>query len=288
MTEPPELLVAHFMSLGLIAQEDVPVMNDLVRQARETAGVRLEEHDMLGVAQALGRAVERVSAAGADVAIRRLDSLPAEERPAALEAWLDAIMPVLVASFEVLCERRARQIGRRRLLVSTQENHPTPPVAVAFVDLRGSTGFMLDHDPSEIEALTDELYAVGQEVATRHDVAAGKFLGDGVLLVSADTGRLLRAARDAVSLLDTRTELRAGAGVAWGQVIRRAGDWHGPPVNLAARLAELAAADEILVDHTAVADAPQPVARWRDVLPRGLADIRRVAVFTPLVHDEPK
>lgn len=282
MPEPPELLVAHFLSLGLIEQEDVPVMNQLVRQARETAGVRLEEHDMLGVAQALGRAVERVGASAADIAVRRLDALPAEERPAALEAWLDAIMPVIVRSFEVLCERRARQIGRRRLRVSTQENHPTPPVAVAFVDLRGSTGFMLEHNPQEIEALTDELYAVGQEVAARYDVAAGKFLGDGVLLVSADTARLLHAARHAVSLLASRTALHAGAGVAWGHVIRRAGDWHGPPVNLAARLAELAAADEVLVDHTAVADALQPVTRWRDVLPRGLPDIRRVAVFTPL------
>lgn len=280
MADPRERLTAHLLDLGIIEAEDVSSIDTLVALARDSSGVHLEEHDMLGMAQALGRAADRAAAAGADIAVRRLDHLPAAERSAAAEAWITAVMPVVAATFTLLCERRARQISRRRLGAAAEGRHAEPPVTVAFVDLRGSTAFMLDRSPHEIEELTDVLYAVGQEAATHHDVAAGKFLGDGVLLVSADTARLLAAAREAVASLARRTELRAGAGVAWGQVIRRAGDWHGPPVNLAARLAEVAAADEILVDFTAMDRHDGASATWRDIVPRGVPEPRRVAVFT--------
>lgn len=276
MPDHPDALVAHLLNSGLIGEDDIPLVLALAHEAREAPGVAVDEHDMIGVAQALGRAVERVSSAGADVAVRQMSALPAAERPAALEAWLATVLPVLTRSFGVLCDRRARQIAQRRLTASARENHPNPPLTVAFVDLCGSTSFMLDQDPHEIEALADELYLSGQTIAARHDVAAGKFLGDGVLLISADTGRLLQAARETVAALGERTPLRAGAGIARGAVIRRAGDWLGPPVNLAARLAELARADEILVDAAAFDDADAGQ-EWLEVRPRGVSELRRVA-----------
>ncbi len=277
MPEPADPLIAHFLSLGLIDAEDTPVMADLLDQARGTLGVPFDEPDLLSVAQALGRGAERVAAAGADVAVRRLRELPETEREAAVDAWIEALVRTTTAGFGVLYAHRLRRIVRRRLEASHRTDDSSPPLTVAFVDLRGSTAFMLGGSPGEIEALSDELYAVGQAVASRHEVAAGKFLGDGVLLVSADPDRLVRAACKTVSELGRRTPLRAGAGVAHGFVIRRAGDWHGTPVNLAARLAELAHPDEILLDADAVPPATT-VDGWRDVQPRGLADARRVAV----------
>jgi adenylate cyclase len=281
MAEPPDSLVARLLSFGLIGEEDVPLVLELQRVVREAPGVQIADYDILGVAQALGRAVERVAGAGADVAVRRLSELPVQEREAALEAWLATVVPIATRTFGLMCDHRARQIGQRRLTVAARTGHPSPPLTVAFVDLRGSTMFMLEHDPREVEALSDELYATGQAIAARHDVAAGKFLGDGVLLISAEPQPLLEAACATVEALGERTPLRAGAGIAHGQVIRRAGDWHGPPVNLAARLAELATADEILVDAAVPAEAGLlDDAAWRDVVPRGLPVARRVAVLT--------
>ncbi|MCW3040850.1 MAG: pH-sensitive adenylate cyclase, partial [Solirubrobacterales bacterium] len=236
----PDPLVQNLLASGLIDPADVPLVEALAHQVRTAPGVGIGEHDILSVAQALGRAAERVAAAGADVAVRRLEATPDAEREAAIEHWLGVVLPIATDAFAVFCGHRARQIARRRLTAAAYGAATSPPVSVAFVDLRGSTAFMLEHPPAAIEALTDELYATGQAVAKQHDVAAGKFLGDGVLLVSGDARRLLDAALDAVRELGARTPLRAGAGVARGAVIRRAGDWHGPPVNLAARLAELA------------------------------------------------
>lgn len=272
-------LVVQLLDAGLIDPEDAPLVVELARGARETRGVEIDEHDVLGLAQALGRAAERVAAAGADVAVRKLVELPAGEREEHLEEWLTTVQPIATEAFGVLFAHRVRQIAARRLDASARVNHPNPPLTVAFVDLRGSTAFMLRHGPQEIEALADALYTTSQAVAARHNVAAGKFLGDGVLLISGDADRLLGAARETVAALGERTPLRAGAGVARGPVIRRAGDWHGPPVNLAARLAELAAPDEVLVDEKALEAAASSALVWRDVRPRGLVEARRTAVF---------
>lgn len=277
MPEPADPLIAHFLSLGLIDAEDTAVMTELLGQARGTLGVPFDEPDLLSVSQALGRGAERVAAAGADVAVRRLRELPEGERDAAVDAWIGALVRTTTEGFGVLYAHRLRRIVRRRLEASRWADDASPPLSVAFVDLRGSTAFMLSGTTADIEALSDELYAVGQAVASRNEVAAGKFLGDGVLLVSADAARLLHTAAETVAELGRRTPLRAGGGVAHGFVIRRAGDWHGTPVNLAARLAELAPADEILVDAGAV-PAATTVDDWRDVVPRGLPDARRVAV----------
>ncbi len=280
MASPRDPLITHFLSLGLIDEEDVSLVGELLEGARSSLGVPFDEHDLLGLSQALGRAAERVAAASADVVVRRLEDLPAAARDDAMDVWLRAILTTSTTTFGVLFAHQLRRIAHRRLAVSRAQNEPSPPLTVGFVDLRGSTAFMLQSTDAEIEALTDELYAVGQAVASRNEVAAGKFLGDGVLLVSADTDRLLHATVQTVQELGRRTPLRAGAGVARGPVIRRAGDWHGTPVNLAARLAELADADEVLLDEDAT-DAHTVIAGWRDVTPRGLLHARRVAVVLP-------
>ncbi|MCW3015986.1 MAG: adenylate/guanylate cyclase [Solirubrobacterales bacterium] len=280
MAEHPDPLIAHFLSLGLIDEEDIALVQSLLEDARGTLGVPFDEHDLVGVSQALGRAAERVAAASADIVVRRLDELPAGQRDGALDDWLRSVMQTATTAFGVLYAHRLQRIAHRRLAASRETNHPSPPLAVGFVDLRGSTAFMIEGSPEEIEALIDELYAVGQAVASRNEVAAGKFLGDGVLLVSADPDRLLHATAESVVELGRRTPLRAGAGIARGPVIRRAGDWHGTPVNLAARLAELAGADEILLDAGAT-DAHTVIDHWREVMPRGLPHMRPVAVVLP-------
>jgi adenylate cyclase len=281
MAATPNPLIDHLLDLGLITPEDVPTIEALVRGARDLPATQLDDHDLFGVSQGLGRGVERIALAFADAAVRRIAQLPPDEREQAADAWLEAMVPPINEAFAVLLSRRLSSIVHRRIDRATTEV-PTVAVtlAVGFVDLRGSTAFLLEHSDAEIAALADDLYAVGQAVATRHDVTAGKFLGDGVLLVSASPQRLRDATIDAVAELGARTALRAGAGIAVGRVVRRAGDWHGPPVNLAARLAELAEPDTVLIDAAAV-DAATDVSAWRDVVPRGLSATRKVGVLTP-------
>jgi adenylate cyclase len=281
MEPPRDPLTQHFLTLGLIDEADVDLVQNLLVQVRGMMGAPFDEHDLVGMSQALGRAAERVAAASADVVVRHLSLLPPAERDAALDRWLRGVLQTSTTAFGVLFAHRLQQIAHRRLAITPPlDGTPLPPVAVAFVDLRGSTAFMLERPHTDIEDLTDELYAVGQAVASRNEVAAGKFLGDGVLFISGDPDRLLHAAAETVVELGRRTPLRAGAGIARGQVIRRAGDWHGTPVNLASRLAELAGPDEILLDAEAV-DLHTAISGWREVTLRGLPGGRRVAVVLP-------
>ena len=76
-------------------------------------------------------------------------------------------------------------------------------------------------------------------------------------------------------LLKLRTPLPAAAGVAHGRVMAHSGDFLGPAVNLASRLAELAEPNEILIDAE---DWPTLLAPGspRTVLPRWLRDGWRV------------
>ncbi len=281
MSPSSDPLVAHFLTLGLIDEGDVELVQDLLDEARGVGGLPFDESDLVGMSQALGRAAERLAAASADIVVRHLADLPEDDHDAALDRWLRAVLRSSTKAFGVLFAHRLKQIAGRRLATAPAHHGAAlPPVAVAFVDLRGSTAYMLDRSRTDVEALIDELYAVGQAVANRNEVAAGKFLGDGVLLVSGDPDRLLHAAAETVVQLGRRTALRAGGGIARGQVIRRAGDWHGTPVNLASRLAELAGPDELLLDAQAT-DPHTAIDGWREVAPRGLPAGRRVAVVLP-------
>ncbi len=268
-------LIHRLTRMGLIDPEDHDIVARLLVEARDVRIGRLDEDGLYSVTQAMGRGVDRIAAAGAEVVIGELAKLPPEEREAALSEWIAVAVTTGREAFGVLYARRLERIVRRRLAAA---HDSVSDITVAFVDLRGSTAFMLERTSAEIAELSDLLYEAGTEAATVHDVSAGKFLGDGVLLLTAHGGNVLDAALLTIRLLGERTPLRAGGGMARGEVIRRGGDWFGTPVNLAARLAEQASPGELLVDADAVPPQTEPD-QWRALIPRGLATARRVGVL---------
>ena len=276
-----EQLLDLLLRIGLIEERDAAAFADAVQRTIDGTGAAFNEHNLVGLAQAFGRGVERIALAGADAAARNLKDVPEAERDERLAAWLDAVVGPTTDAFSILFARRLEHLARRRLAAPPSDDDVSSTLDVAFVDLCGSTRFMLGSSPAVIQGLADELYAIGQEIAARHDVAAGKFLGDGVMFLSADPERLLAATCDATRLLIERTPLGAGGGIARGRVVRRGGDWFGTPVNLASRLAEVAEPGEVLVDDEARC-AGLRAESWRSVLPRGLPDGRRVAVVRPV------
>jgi len=284
MTEPQPSARARMTALaassGLVEQEDLEVVVALVERAA-TVQPELDDHALIGLVQAYGRAVDRVAAAEAELAATHLATLPPEAFERELAAWLRNILPLAEETFAIFHAHRVEQLTRRRVDALGHRGADTGNVSelsVAVVDLRQSTTFMLTHDPAEICAVVDDLYFVTSEIAAAHEVLAGKFLGDGVMLFSRDPSRLLVATRVTLHTLRDKIPLGAGAGCARGAVLRRAGDWFGTPVNLAARLSELASADEILVDEQALPDGT-PAGAWRDVTLRGLPEPRRIAVL---------
>lgn len=274
-------------SIGLVDRSQLDRIADLAARAFRLSDA-LDEHALVGLLQAYGRAVDRIASAEAMIAARHLAPLAPEDFDAAFEVWLRDVLPIARDTFELIHERRLEQLVRRRTTADAAAvaggtmtaDLEVADLAVAMVDLRGSTAFMLDRSAEAICALVDALYFAVGEVSARHEVHAGKFLGDGVLFFSADGDRLLDATLEAVALLAVRTPLQAGAGIARGKVIRHAGDWFGTPVNLASRLGELAAPGEVLLDEDAL-PAGRDTGTWRWARPRGLADERRLAVLRP-------
>jgi adenylate cyclase len=119
--------------------------------------------------------------------------------------------------------------------------------AFAFVDLCGFTRFTDEHgDEEAVEVLTCFRAAV-RETASEHAVRVDKWLGDGVMLVGVEPEPLITAVIGLQGHHETRGQLPLRGGLATGAVILLDGDdYVGRAVNLAARLCDRAASDQIL------------------------------------------
>ncbi|MGH3553009.1 MAG: adenylate/guanylate cyclase domain-containing protein, partial [Mycobacterium sp.] len=146
-------------------------------------------------------------------------------------------------------------------------------VAVAFVDIVGSTQLVTSRPAAEVVQLLNRFFAVIVDEVDRHHGLVNKFEGDASLAVFGAPNRLdhpedkaLAAARAIARRLNTEVpECQAGIGVAAGQVV--AGNVGtkerfeytviGAPVNEAARLCELAKPEpnRLLASLTAVQGA---------------------------------
>jgi adenylate cyclase len=123
-------------------------------------------------------------------------------------------------------------------------------VAVAFADLVGFThlGEMLA--PERLERLARLLAELAQDVAVP-PVGFVKTIGDAVMLVSADTTRLIEVILELIDVAAAKGLPRLKAGAAAGLAVHRAGDWFGSPVNVASRVTNLARPGTVLVTDSA-------------------------------------
>jgi adenylate cyclase len=250
---------------GLVSDLESPVAKRIAR-ARETAhGLGLDDLTTAELIQAYARGVGRIVTAEMHAAARTVESEPPESYERRLRAWTKVAAGLAVEVFQSLHDE---QLGAALA-------HAPGPVgvierqAVAFVDLCGSTRFMLQCSAHELRLLADELFFAAQRVADAHGASVVKYLGDGVFMLAPLPEAALEAAQQLVRELRGRTALRAAGGVAHGRVLAHAGDFLGPAVNLASRLAEAARPDEVLVD-TEAWPAPLSLGVPREVSPRGL------------------
>jgi adenylate cyclase len=130
-------------------------------------------------------------------------------------------------------------------------------VAIVFTDLVGFSEWAL---VAGDEAALELLRMVGRESEAAICDRGGtvvKRMGDGMMAVFGDAGLAVEAARAAcarVGALEVRGyRPRMRAGVHFGRPRKLGGDYLGVDVNIAARVAEAASADEVLVSG-AVAD----------------------------------
>jgi adenylate cyclase len=184
-----------------------------------------------------------LSTAGSEqpqVAGRRLSVLT-EQRPGLLrEAGLSALQV-----WSSISEKQGRGRGKER-------------VAVVFTDLAGFSDWTLKAGDDEAVRLLRDVDCAMEPAMREHGGEVVKRMGDGMMAVFGDSREALNA------LLDARTRLadvkadgydpRFRAGVHVGKPRKLGGDYFGIDVNVAARLAEQASPDEVLVSDAALQD----------------------------------
>ncbi|HET6964515.1 MAG TPA: hypothetical protein VFH58_07050 [Acidimicrobiales bacterium] len=131
----------------------------------------------------------------------------------------------------------------------------------AFIDLSGFTAFT-EHfgDDSTVAVLTAFRGKV-REIAARRGVRVTKWLGDGAMLSSADSGAVVAMVVEITDRIRESVPLGIRAGLANGPVIMFEGDdYIGRPANVAARLCDLADAGQALATREVASQAPRWVA----------------------------
>lgn len=162
--------------------------------------------------------------------------------------------------------------------------HPT----IVFVDLTGSSAAYESFESGVVAGMVSRITRWVSRVGEVHGGRTIKLLGDGVLLQFTARIQALSAAvflqqRYAGYLAEVPETLRLGMkiGLASGAVVQLHADSYGDPVNLAARLCDMAGADAIWADESvfdeAAAGAAEPpqVARAEGVRILSWLELRR-------------
>jgi adenylate cyclase len=140
---------------------------------------------------------------------------------------------------------------------------------VVFADLVGSTGIFERLGDETAGRFVTQLTTALSKIFEQHQGRVVKLLGDGLFVVFASEAQALTACMAIQDRLSDkpvypagmRTPIQMAMGVESGEVVEIAGDCYGDAVNSAARLADLAGADQILTTQ-----------RVRDAVPAELGD----------------
>ena len=255
----PEVIVRELIrSLGLpepapdervFSERDVEMMSFLLAGGGAQMFGREDARQFVRVT---GSALARIADAGIAMYLRgveatlvregatELDHAQANVEGLVLFDQFAAQMPAMLAHHVRLAMERSRQ---SRVEVGDFES---ARVAVGFVDLVGFTPLSQQMEPGELADLIGRFEAVAMDTATSHGGRVVKLIGDEVMFVAVE---VTQACEIATTLLGAfpGVGVTPRGGMAYGEVLSRDGDYYGPLVNLASRIADLAVPNEILV-----------------------------------------
>ena len=140
---------------------------------------------------------------------------------------------------------------------ATGRGRGTQELAILFTDLVGFSSWALRAGDAATLELLRKVGTALEEAITSHDGRIVKRLGDGVMATFLTPRTAVEAALDAhqaVANIEVKGETpRMRAGVHWGSPRKLGGDYLGVDVNVAARVAAAAKADQVLVSDVVLA-----------------------------------
>ncbi|HET9723710.1 MAG TPA: adenylate/guanylate cyclase domain-containing protein [Actinomycetota bacterium] len=166
--------------------------------------------------------------------------------------------------------------------------HRRPPrgaEAAVFADLTGYTSLTERAGDEVAASVSLTLAQLVSEVAARHRGTVVKMLGDGVHFYFRDPGDAVRGSLEIVEAVRPRGLPPAHIGVNAGPMIYDEGDYFGRTVNIAARIASRAAADQVFLGEDVVGAVEPRGFRIVEVGPVELKGIARpVTLYQAVRH----
>lgn len=287
-----ELVGRWFQALGrpVSADPDEPIYTDedvqIAERINSYRALGFRDEDMMPVVRAIGRGVLSIADALGSLLG---EALLASGEPAPELALRFAMEARRIAEQDSLhlthlvAAALADRIGSHAVALEAPDAgrlQGAQEVSVCFADLVGFTDLGENVSAPELSEVAEKLAECATDVAVR-PVRLAKTIGDAVMLVSSDTRALVNAAlelsRRWSEADDGRPAIRVG--LARGTGVPHAGDWFGPPVNLASRVTATARPGQVVVTaavHDAVVDGRDDEGgfRWRVAAPRRFKGIR--------------
>lgn len=239
---------AEMLSL-VLANLDLADEDELSRFARLYGGTiqRLVGSGLQFFDQAVRQRV-----AGFELSNEEKDSL-VYERAARFTELVKDLVPWL--------QRRHREHAVLEYIVAVTEGfmeergitprQPRQPPAIAFLDLTGYTTVAEERGDEAAAEVAASLASVVQEAARTQGCRPVKWLGDGVMFHFTDSARAILSSLDLVEQTERAISVPARIGINAGPIVVQEGDYFGKTVNIAARIADYARPNEVLVSEEA-------------------------------------
>lgn len=192
------------------------------------------------------------------------------------EALEDIARHALVHSYELQLDMH---LDGELVAMAARSEREGVDIAVGFLDVEGYTALSARIDPAGLDAVIEAFeQRVLQVLAELPEVSPVKYLGDAVMLVSADPLELADAMMTLTEPVEGLADAPLRGGMSFGSVLVREGDYFGTPVNLAARLTDQARAWKVLADD----DLEEVLSERFHVRPVRPVRIRGVGTRRPL------
>jgi adenylate cyclase len=136
---------------------------------------------------------------------------------------------------------------------TTSTNAATVKLAIGFVDIVGYTPIADAMNPDDLGAFIIDFERKAADAVSDHGGRVVKLIGDEVMFIVVDVDAAFDIARALIAAFGD-SEATPRAGVIYGEMVARGGDYYGRVVNLASRVSAQASAGEVLTD-AATADA---------------------------------
>ena len=176
----------------------------------------------------------------------------------------------------------AAAVDRMQSVRAIDADPHTTDLSVGFADIVGFTALSNEVSRERIGELVEVFESRCGDVIARERGRLIKSMGDAVLFVNDDPMAAFATAEGIINVIGRDPRMPdVRVGLASGGVVLRLGDVFGPPVNLAARLTQVARRNRIIVDHATADLLPPDQIESRPLPPRpvrGFGVVEPVAV----------